>query len=61
LSADAAGLGAEAVDQPGEFGKCGRLENSHAAGFAFEPVWVGSGGGDRQECLSHLAGLTLGL
>jgi hypothetical protein len=37
------------------------LENSHAAGFAFEPVWVGSGGGDRQECLSHLAGLTLGL
>jgi hypothetical protein len=37
LIADAAGFGAETVDEPGEFGKHGDLENSHAAHFAFGP------------------------
>jgi len=58
LIGDAAGLGAETVDEPGESCELGHLENSDAAGFAFDPVWVGSGGRDRQECLSYLAELT---
>ena len=58
LSADASGRGAEAVNQPREFCEGGRLEDSDAAGFAFDPVWVGSGRRDRQESLSYLAELT---
>ena len=58
LIGDAAGLGAETVDEPGEFCEGGRLEDSDAAGFAFDPVWVGSGRRDRQKRLSYLAELT---
>jgi hypothetical protein len=48
--ADAAGAGAEAVDEPGEFVQGGDLEDLEAAGFAGEPFGVGFGrGGDRQE------------
>ena len=50
--ADAAGAGAETVDEPGEFCECGNLQDLDAADFAFDPVRVGLGGRDRQECLS---------
>jgi hypothetical protein len=53
LSADAAGLGAETVDEPWEFGKSGHLEDCEAAAFAFNPVLIGSGGRDRRECPSY--------
>ena len=61
--ADAAGAGAEALDEPGEICECGDLQNLDAADFAFDPVRVGSGGRDRQECLSYrgaFAGLAFG-
>jgi len=38
------------VDEPGEFVEGGDLEDLEAAGFAGDPVGVGSGRGDRQEC-----------
>lgn len=50
--ADAAGAGAEAVDEPGEFCECGDLQDSNASHVALGPVRVGSGGRDRRECLS---------
>jgi len=53
LVTDATGLGAESVDEPGEFGEGGDLEDSEPAGFAFGPLLIGSGGRDRQECLSY--------
>ena len=61
--ADAAREGTEAVEEPGEFGKGGDLEDLEATGFAGDPGGVGLGRGDRdrQECLSCFAGLTFGL
>ena len=59
--ADAAGAGAEAVDEPRDFAQGGDLEDLEAAGFAGDPVGVGLGRGDRQECLPYFAGLTFGL
>ena len=60
--ADAAGAGAEAVDEPGDVVEGGDLENLEAAGLAGDPVGVGLGrGGDRQECLSNFADLPFGL
>ena len=53
LRAHAAWFGAEAVDEPGEFGERGNLKDSDATGLAFDPVLIGSGGRDRQECLSY--------
>jgi len=35
---DAAWAGAEAVDEPGEFGEGGDLEDAEAVGFLFGPV-----------------------
>ena len=61
--ADAAGAGAEAVDEPGEFFERGYLKDLNAADFAFDPVRTGSGGRDRQECSSSrgaFAGLAFG-
>ena len=61
--ADAAGAGAEAVDEPGDSGERGHLQDSNAAEFAFDPVGVGSSGRDSQECLScrgAFAGLAFG-
>ena len=52
LSADAAGLGAETVDEPCEFGKGGHLEDCEVAAFAFIPILIGSAGRDRRECPS---------
>jgi holo-[acyl-carrier protein] synthase len=46
------------VNQPRESGEGRGLEDSDAAGFALDPVWVGSGRRDRQEGLSYLAELT---
>ena len=59
--ADAAGCGAEAVDEPGEFGKGGDLEDLEAAGFAGDPLGAGEARGDRLECPSYLAGPTFAL
>jgi hypothetical protein len=59
--ADAAGVGAEAVDEPGEFVEGGDLEDLEAAGFAGDPVGVGWARGDRQECLSYFSRLPFGL
>jgi len=64
--ADAAGAGAEAVDEPREFAQSGDLEDLDAAGFAGDPVGAGLGRGrmDRQECLSclsYFAGVASGL
>ena len=50
---DTGGLGAEAVDEPGEFVEGVDLEDLEAAGFAGEPVGGSRGGRDRQECLSY--------
>jgi len=62
LNARAAGLGAETVDEPGEFGERGRLEDSEAARFAFRPHLIRSGGMYRQKCLAYwIAVLALGL
>ena len=47
--ADAAGLGAETVDEPREFCEGGGLENLEAAGFMGDPV---GGGRDRDGYLS---------
>jgi len=41
--ADAAGAGAEAVDEPGEFVERGDLEDLEAAGFAGDPGSSGAG------------------
>ncbi len=59
--ADAAGAGAEAVDEPGNFGERGHLKDLNAADFAFDPVRAGSAGRDRQECLSYWTDLAFGL
>jgi len=59
--ADAAGAGAESVDEPGEFVQGGDLEDLEAAGFAGDPFGVGLGRGDRQECLFYFADLAFGL
>ncbi len=53
LSGVAAGLGAEAVDEPGDVSERGHLQDSDATRFAFDPLSTGSGERDRQECLSH--------
>ena len=61
--ADAAGAGAEAVDEPGEFCERGHLKDLNAADFAFDPVGAGSTGRNRQECLccrGAFAGLAFG-
>ena len=61
--ADAAGAGAETVDEPWDFCERGHLEDSNATDFAFDPVGDGSGGRDSQECLScrgAFAGLAFG-
>jgi hypothetical protein len=50
--ADAAGARAEAVDEPRELCERGDLQDLDAADFAFDPVRVGLGGRDSQECLS---------
>ncbi len=46
------------MEEPGEFGKGGDLEDLEAAGFAGDPVGAG---GDRQECLSYFVGVAFGL
>jgi hypothetical protein len=64
LAGNAPGFGAEAMDEPGELCESGRLQDSHAAHFAFDPVSDGWAGRDRQECLSYrseFAGLAFGL
>jgi hypothetical protein len=38
LSADAAGLGAETVNEPAKFSEGGDLENFEVSGFASDPV-----------------------
>ena len=61
---DAAGAGAEAVDEPGNFGERADLKDLNSADSAFGPVRAGSGRRDRQECLSYrgaFAGLAFGL
>ena len=61
--ADAAGAGAEAVDEPGEFCERGHLQDLKAADFMFDPVGAGRAGRDRSECLSSrgaFAGLAFG-
>ena len=63
LFRNAAGPGAEAVDEPGEFCERGHLQGLDAADFAFDPVRGGSGGRDRRECLCNrgaFAGLASG-
>jgi len=49
------------VDEPGEFVEGWDLEDLQAAGFAGDPVGVGLGRGDGQECLSYFTGLPFGL
>ncbi len=52
LTADAAGFGAETMDEPGEFCERGNLEELNSLLATLDPVRVGAVGRDRQECLS---------